>query len=142
DDFADPDPDAVCARLLYGDGANRWSDKSLSLIVFADGQAGLSVDRGALDESTVADFVNTLLGSPSVEHSRRAGAQSQGLPAVDAVELELDDALRANVRVAGEEFADYQTGLATATASFDEFGAETAERLEVSPDAFLRLACQ
>lgn len=142
DDFADPDPDAVCARLLYGDGANRWSDKSLSLIVFADGQAGLSVDRGALDESTVADFVNTLLGSPSVEHSRRAGAQSQGLPAVDAVEFELDDALRANVRVAGEEFADYQTGLATATASFDEFGAETAERLEVSPDAFLRLACQ
>lgn len=142
DDFTATDVEDVCARLLHGDGANRWYDKSVSLIVFADGRAGLNVDRGGLDETTVADFVDTLLGSPPAEHARRAGAASQGPPAAERVEFELDEALRANVRVAGEEFAEYTAGVATATASFDEFGADTAERLGVSPDAFLQLAYQ
>ncbi|MGW7369605.1 choline/carnitine O-acyltransferase [Streptomyces sp. NPDC054841] len=142
EDFAPSDTQEACDELLYGDRGNRWFDKAVSLIVFADGRAGINVEHCELDGTTILSFVDALLGTPAEEHSRQSGARSQGLPALEPVVFELDDALRAQVRAAAEAFAAYGEATATTTVSFADFGSSTAKALGVSPDAFVQVAYQ
>ncbi|MFI1741477.1 choline/carnitine O-acyltransferase [Streptomyces sioyaensis] len=142
EDFAPADVQDACDQLLYGDRGNRWFDKAVSLIVFADGRAGINVEHCELDGTTILGFTDALLSTPAEEHSRRSGARSQGLPAVEPIVFELDDALRAQVRSAADAFAAYGAATATRTVSFDDFGSTTAKALGASPDAFVQLAYQ
>ncbi|MET7615340.1 choline/carnitine O-acyltransferase [Streptomyces sp. NPDC005408] len=142
EDFAPADTQEACDQLLYGDRGNRWFDKAVSFIVFADGRAGINVEHCELDGTTILSFTDALLSTPPDEHSAQSGARSQGLPALEPVVFELDDALRAQVRSAADAFAAYGEATATATVSFDDFGATTAKALGVSPDAFVQVAYQ
>ena len=85
----------ACDQLLHGDSANRWFDKAMSLIVFADGSAGINDEHCLLDGSTVISFIDDLLASSTEEHSLRSGAQPQGLP------VRRSDRVRARQRPAG-----------------------------------------
>ncbi|MGH3625078.1 MAG: choline/carnitine O-acyltransferase, partial [Sciscionella sp.] len=53
EDFAPKDTQAACDHLLHGDNGNRWFDKAVSLIVFADGTAGINVEHCGLDGTTI-----------------------------------------------------------------------------------------
>jgi hypothetical protein len=50
--------------------------------------------------------------------------------------------LRGKARAAAESFAEYAAATATTTLSFPDFGANTAKRLGMSPDAFVQMAYQ
>ncbi|MGH3876235.1 MAG: choline/carnitine O-acyltransferase [Actinophytocola sp.] len=126
----------ACDQLLHGDSGNRWFDKSFSLIVFADGTAGINVEHCKLDGTTILSFVDALLGASPVRPTTR------GLPEITPVELALDDALRGTARAAAESFADYARATATRTVSFADFGSTRAKQLGMSPDAFVQLAYQ
>lgn len=132
----------TCDQLLYGDGGSRWYDKAVSLIVFGDGRAGINVEHCGLDGTTILSFVDALLSTPAAEQSRLSGARTQGRPAAAPVTFTLDDALRATVRSAAQAYADYSAATATETVAFDDFGADTAKALGVSPDAFVQAAYQ
>ncbi|MEU5878839.1 choline/carnitine O-acyltransferase [Spirillospora sp. NPDC047279] len=142
EDFAPRDTLQACDQLLHGDSGNRWFDKAVSLIVFADGTAGINVEHCGLDGTTILGFVDDMLGTPAEEHEREARAFSQGTPATAPIEFVLDRALRADVRAAGEAFAEYAAANATTTVGFDDFGSSRAKELRVSPDAFVQMAYQ
>jgi carnitine O-acetyltransferase len=142
EDFAPADTQAVCDELLYGDRGNRWFDKAVSFIVFADGRAGINVEHCELDGTTILSFTDALLTTQAEEHSSQSGARSQGLPALEPVVFELDDVLRAQVRSAADAFAAYGENTATSTVSFADFGSNAAKALGVSPDAFVQVAYQ
>ncbi|MBH0774677.1 choline/carnitine O-acyltransferase [Nocardia bovistercoris] len=142
EDFAPRDVQHACDQLLHGDSGNRWFDKSVSFIVFADGQAGINVEHCGLDGTTILSFVDTLLETSAAEHAARSGAQRQGAPAVAPIEFVLDDALRAAIGAAGADFAAYAAANATLTVSFDSFGTARAKELKISPDAFAQLSYQ
>ncbi|MEO3824845.1 choline/carnitine O-acyltransferase [Actinomadura sp. B10D3] len=142
EDFTPASTLEACDQLLHGDSANRWFDKAVSFVVFGDGTAGINVEHCGLDGTTILSFVDALLGTPAGELSRRSGARSQGLPVIEPVEFVLDDALRSDIRDAAAAFADYGAATATATVSFDDFGADDAKRLKMSPDAFVQMAYQ
>ena len=137
EDFAPENTQHACDQLLHGDSGNRWFDKSVSLIVFEDGTAGINVEHCGLDGTTILTFVDSLLAGEAPELGR-----PQGLPAVEPVEFVLDDALRADVLAAADAFRDYAGANATTTVSFEDFGANTAKQLGVSPDAFVQMAYQ
>lgn len=126
----------ACDHLLHGDSGNRWFDKSLTLVVFGDGTAGLNGEHCELDGTTVVAFIDAVMGGPAVD-----GAP-QGTPALAPVEFVLDDALRADVDAAGRAFAEYAAATATATLSVQGFTSTTAKELGCSPDAFAQLAFQ
>jgi carnitine O-acetyltransferase len=132
----------ACRHLLHGDSGNRWFDKALSLIVFGDGTAGLNAEHSNLDGTTTVSFVETLLGQSADDHSRQSGARSQGAPALEAIDFELDVDLEADVRTAATAFAAASAGTATAVLSFEDFGASQAKDLGISPDAFVQMAFQ
>ncbi|WP_328860320.1 choline/carnitine O-acyltransferase [Streptomyces sp. NBC_00306] len=142
EDFAPADIQEACDELLYGDRGNRWFDKAVSLIVFADGRAGINVEHCELDGTTILSFVDALLNTPAEEQSRRSGARPQGLPALEPIVFELDEAQRDRARAAAEAFAAYGAATATRTVSFEDFGSSAAKALGVSPDAFVQVAYQ
>jgi carnitine O-acetyltransferase len=142
EDFVPKDTQEACDQLLHGDSSNRWFDKAVSLIVFGDGTAGINVEHCGLDGTTILSFVDALLSESAEDHSARSGAQSQGLPAIEAVEFVLDEDLRADVREAAASFAAYAAATATSILSFEDFGAERVKRLGMSPDGFAQMAYQ
>lgn len=143
EDFAPADTQAACDELLYGDRGNRWFDKAVTFIVFADGRAGINVEHCELDGTTILSFTDALLSTSADEHARRSGARTQGPPVPEAITFDLDDeTLRSLVRSAADAFAQYGHDTATTTVSFEDFGADTAKALGVSPDAFVQAAYQ
>jgi carnitine O-acetyltransferase len=142
EDIAPADRLAACDQLLHGDSGNRWFDKAVSLIVFADGRAGINVEHCGLDGTTILSFVDTLLGTPADQQSARSGARPQGVPPVEPIEFGLDADLRTDIGAAAASFADYGANTATVTVSFDDFGTERAKALGMSPDAFVQMAYQ
>ncbi|MFC4050664.1 choline/carnitine O-acyltransferase [Actinomadura syzygii] len=142
EDFVPRNTLDACDHLLHGDSGNRWFDKAVSFVVFADGTAGINVEHCGLDGTTVLSFVDALLGTSPLMLSRRSGARSQGLPVIEPIEFALDDALRRDIRDAAAAFAAYGASTATTTVSFATFGSAEIKRLGTSPDAFVQLAYQ
>ncbi|MGH3468663.1 MAG: choline/carnitine O-acyltransferase, partial [Thermocrispum sp.] len=142
DEAAAEDTQRACDQLLHGDSGNRWFDKAVTFVVFADGRAGINVEHCELDGTTILSFVDDLLGSDPQEHSRGSGARQQGIPAIQPVPFTLTDELRADITAAGKAFADYAAATATQCVSFDDFGSTRAKELGISPDAFVQLAYQ
>ncbi|WP_141577871.1 choline/carnitine O-acyltransferase [Actinomadura sp. WMMA1423] len=142
EDFVPADDLDACDHLLHGDSANRWFDKAVSFIVFADGTAGINVEHCGLDGTTILSFVDALLSEAPEKLSERSGARAQGLPVTEAIEFTLDDALRSDIRDAASAFAGYAAATATTAVSFDNFGTDDIKRLKMSPDAFVQMAYQ
>jgi carnitine O-acetyltransferase len=150
DDVPPRDDLEACDHLLHGDSGNRWFDKALSFVVFADGTAGINVEHCELDGTTILQLVDFVLGTPTEEHSARSGAPAGGqgsldpavAGAVEPVTFVLDDDLRADVQAAGDAFAQYAADTATTTVSFTDFGSDRAKQLGISPDAFVQMAYQ
>jgi carnitine O-acetyltransferase len=136
EDTVPASPQEACDQLLHGDSGNRWFDKSLTLIVFADGTTGLNGEHCELDGTTAVGFIDAILGSPA------ADGPGAGLPAVTPITWTLDDALRADIAAAGADFAEYASACATSTLSIEGFTSERAKALRCSPDAFAQLAFQ
>jgi carnitine O-acetyltransferase len=134
EDSAPDGPLAAADQLLHGDAANRWFDKAVSLVVFADGRAGINGEHCNLDGTTIVAFLDAIL---------TAGPSTGGdaVPATRRLEFVLDDALRADIAAARADFAAYAAATATSTLSID-FDAERAKALKCSPDAFAQLAFQ
>lgn len=137
EDLTPSSPLEASDQLLHGDSGNRWFDKSVSLIVFADGTAGYNGEHCKLDGTTVIAYLDTVLETP--EPTDPAGLGET--PAVAPVAFVLDDAQRADIDAAGKAFADYAADTATSTLSVD-FSAERAKALKCSPDAFAQMAFQ
>jgi carnitine O-acetyltransferase len=142
DDVAPADARAASDQLLHGDSANRWFDKAVTLVVFADGTAGFNGEHCKLDGTTVVSFVDFLLTAADDEHAAGAGARPQGVPQPDEIVFVLDDDLRADVGAAGAAFADHAADTATMTLSIEGFTQADAKALRCSPDAFAQLAFQ
>ncbi|MFP5072680.1 choline/carnitine O-acyltransferase [Pseudonocardia nantongensis] len=142
DDERPADETAACRTLLAGDSGNRWFDKALSIVVLADGTAGVNIEHCELDGTTVLTLVDAMFADSVRTHADRAGAREQGAPAHAELGFVLDDDLRATVARAHDDFADFLAGTATSLVGFDDFGADDAKALESSPDAFVQAAYQ
>ncbi|WP_214406618.1 choline/carnitine O-acyltransferase [Pseudonocardia lacus] len=139
EDATPDEPLQASDQLLHGDSRNRWFDKSISLIVFADGTAGYNGEHCRLDGTTVIAFLDTLLTRP-VDRPDPAGARTA--PSWAPVEFVLDADMRADVDGAAADFAAYAADTASALVAVEGFGAERAKQLGMSPDAFAQMAFQ
>ncbi|WP_405495976.1 choline/carnitine O-acyltransferase [Nocardia sp. NBC_00511] len=141
EDFAPRDTHHACDQLLHGDSGNRWFDKAVSFIVFADGTSGINVEHCGLDGTTILSFVDTLLEAPVTAHTEQSGAQPQGLPAAEPIDFLLGPESKTEIATAAASFAQFAADTATTTVSFD-FGTARAKQLGISPDALAQLSYQ
>ena len=132
----------ACNQLLRGNGGNRWFDKSLSLVVMEDGNAGINIEHCELDGTTALSLVDSLMETPT-NPSNSLGQDNDSSPTlISPVEFVLNDALRKDIREAATEFSHYAASMTSTTVSLDTFGANRAKQLHVSPDALVQLAFQ
>ena len=138
EDIAPENPKQASDQLLHGNSANRWFDKSISLIVFANGQAGINIEHCGLDGTTILNFVDAIV---TATPEGRIEAPS-ATPAAKEVTFMLSDTVKAEIQAAGDDFKQYATGVATETVLFEDFGSNNAKALGMSPDAFAQMAYQ
>lgn len=143
DTAAPADSTRACEQLLHGDGGNRWFDKSISLVVFADGSAGINAEHSMLDGITVAEFTSRLLQwHPDQSTSSPPEDATKSCPDLRKLELVLTSSLRAKLRTAATDFRSFAARRSTRLLSFTDFGANSAKSLGISPDAFVQMAFQ
>lgn len=129
-------------ELLQGDGANRWFDKSVSLIVFSDGNAGINIEHSGLDGTVVIDFVDALHDTDRIQQLATTRDNQTARPAVQPINFVHDDKLNTIIAGAKNDFNKLVDDTSTALFSFEPFGINRIKSLSMSPDAFLQLAFQ
>lgn len=142
DEAAPPTDDAACAHLLAGDSGTRWFDKTVSLIVFANGLVGVNGEHCCIDGTNMIELIDAMYATPAAEQSASSGARSQGPPRWTPLEFRLTYDLVELIDAAGRDFARYATDTAMLLRTYQGVGSSVVKRLGVSPDAFVQLAMQ
>ncbi|MCD2195047.1 choline/carnitine O-acyltransferase [Actinomycetospora endophytica] len=128
-------------QLLAGNAANRWFDKAVTFVVFADGAAGINTEHCRLDGTTVLALVDGIFAETTAAHAEHLGAHAQGEPTATEIGWSITDERAADIRAAGDDFTAFADSVATELVIF-EHGSERAKELGVSPDAFAQMAYQ
>ena len=142
DDTEPRDHKQLADQLLHGDGGNRWFDKSVSLIVCKNGEAGINVEHCGLDGTTIVDFVDYLHDESVLDAIETEQHREPDLPSYSAIDFELSDALSKAIMHAADNFNELAENTATRLFSFDQFGSDHIKSLGISPDAFAQLGFQ
>lgn len=124
------------STLLGGSGRNRWFDLATTLIVFADGTAGLNGEHCLLDGMTILRLIDDLFES----RDRIAGVP--GDPEVRAIEFALNDDVRSRIARASEDFAHPSAQTALLHVPLEGLSRNVAKALGYSPDAFFQMMLQ
>ncbi|NWY29885.1 CPT2 palmitoyltransferase, partial [Pheucticus melanocephalus] len=145
DDFPIKDLVHLSHTMLHGDGANRWFDKSFSLIITKDGTAGINFEHSWGDGVAVLRFQNEVFKdsttTPAISpQSQPASVDSSR--AVQKLDFKLNDALKAGITKAKQTFDATVESLSLDMIRFQEGGKELLKQKKVSPDAVAQLAFQ
>lgn len=142
DSAAPTDLGQATDQLLHGDGGNRWFDKSVSLIVFSNGVAGVNCEHCGVDGSALIELVDYLHDDEIASTSLNDADAQLGEPSVQPILFTLDEDLQTTIEDASKGFDKLASETATRYWSFDDFGANHIKQLKVSPDAFAQIGFQ
>ncbi len=132
DDVA-PTSVSEAGRLLLG-GKNRWYDKSLQIIIFRNGQAGINFEHSHLDGLPMTRLSKFLTRKDSPRKET-----ASGLPSFCEIHLVLTTRLREVIEKADNRLEDRISKLGTRLLELP-VGEGDIKRYGVSPDAFVQLA--
>ncbi|XP_074858992.1 carnitine O-palmitoyltransferase 2, mitochondrial isoform X2 [Carettochelys insculpta] len=145
DDFPIKDLVHLSHSMLHGDGINRWYDKSFNLILAKDGNAAIHFEHSWGDGVAVLRFLNEVFKDstqkPAVTpQSQPAAADSSS--AVQKLDFKLNDALKAGITKARQNFDATMETLTVDVMHFKKGGKEFLKQKKVSPDAVAQLSFQ
>ncbi|OQR96967.1 choline/Carnitine O-acyltransferase [Achlya hypogyna] len=146
-------PDAMEAlgrSLIHGDGTNRWFDKSLTMVAFANGRIGMNVEHAWADAPVVAHLWEEACTREVLDqmydaagHCKKSDDDLDVVPPVKVLQWDwtpaLDAAVEAELSTARASIATFDLAVISHTA----FG-KTAitKKFKMSPDAFMQMALQ
>lgn len=132
-DDAAPSGAVEAGRLLLCEN-NRWYDKTLQIIVFRDGQAGINFEHSHLDGLPM-----TRLSRFLTQKETPPEKTARGLPAFCEVYLTLTARLREIIEEADNRLKNRISKLGTRLLELP-VGSGDIKRYDISPDAFVQLA--
>ena len=142
-----PDTEEEVSRLLLhgppGAAGNRFYDKSVQLIVFGNGKAGLNFEHAVFDGGPMLWMMDTVLKGlreNTVDHGP-AGARD-GTPAPRRVPLAVGPPARRFIAEAVRRHDARARAHDLRVLHHRAFGTAELKRLRCSPDAFVQLALQ
>ncbi|CAN0466711.1 unnamed protein product [Ascophyllum nodosum] len=149
DDSAPLTKSEVARALWHGDGRNRHFDKSVQIVVFSNGKAGLVGEHSMMDGAPtirLADFVmkKTMDPSHDADGFPMAEASSPVLSVTSPRPLDFalsPRSLRAIV-TAEAAFDQLVNEHEMEVFEFHHFGADKIKTFNISPDAFVQMALQ
>ncbi|XP_041647605.1 carnitine O-palmitoyltransferase 2, mitochondrial [Cheilinus undulatus] len=145
DDEAMKDHIHISHNMLYGDGCNRWYDKSFTIIMTKDGQAAINFEHSWGDGVAVLRFQNEIFKDTTEKplvHPGSAPANVDSASAVRRLQFKLDSELENGIKKAKENFDSAVSKLTIDAMEFKKGGKEQLKKSKLSPDAIAQLAFQ
>jgi carnitine O-acetyltransferase len=131
---------ADAARLfLHGDGRTRWFDKSIQLVVAANGAAGFCMEHSGFDGSTGVRLAELLVEHEGVRANEPGW---DGPPVPRSLESEPRAGLREAIATAERDVDALLGRTDLVVVDAEGLGKRAIVRHNVSPDAFVQMAFQ
>jgi carnitine O-acetyltransferase len=137
---AHPRSGEAAGLFLHGDARGRWFDKSVQLIVAANGVSGFCMEHAGFDGSTALRFAEFLVeneGSPSP-----VAAAPGRTPTQKRLRFEPTERLLTEIERCDRGAAALIGKTDLAVLDFSDFGKRTIARHGLSPDGFVQMAFQ
>lgn len=137
----------ITKTFLYGNGGNRWFDKSFSLIVAADGNAAVNFEHSWGDGVAVMRFFNEVL-KDSTEKATVLPNNSTATSSIDPsryvrrLDFHRADAIKTAVDEARRHYETTTGSLGVNVFHHETFGKQLCKEQKVSPDAMMQLGFQ
>ncbi|CAL4150213.1 unnamed protein product, partial [Meganyctiphanes norvegica] len=139
------DPETIYRTFLYGNGANRWFDKSFSLIFTKDNQTALNFEHAWGDGVAVMRYFNEV-SSDSVNKGHitpdSKPANIDASQHVRRLEFNLTPSLDSSIQSALQSYKVTTDALGVNIFQSDIFGKKLCKQYKVSPDAMMQLGFQ
>eukprot|EP01114_Cavostelium_apophysatum_P017198 TRINITY_DN5051_c0_g1_i1.p1 TRINITY_DN5051_c0_g1~~TRINITY_DN5051_c0_g1_i1.p1 ORF type:complete len:602 (-),score=148.21 TRINITY_DN5051_c0_g1_i1:37-1842(-) len=129
--------DAFSQALLHGDGRNRWFDKSIQLIVCANGKSGINMEHSGIDGHTVLRYAAEI-SSQKVETSASSTLKSS----VKKLDWKLSSQTIDAIRAADTKFQQFVKTTTTKVLQFTNYGKDFIVSHKISPDGCVQMAYQ
>ncbi|XP_055539996.1 carnitine O-palmitoyltransferase 2, mitochondrial [Wyeomyia smithii] len=146
-DAFDPEqPIPAIRNFLFGDGTNRWFDKSFSLIVSKDGTTGINFEHSWGDGVAVLRYFQEIyketINAPFVHPDTQPSDPSISENVVKAIEIVLDDRTRNGVLAAQNHHNTITDSLDMNYLKYDGINKNVCKKQKISPDSVMQLGFQ
>jgi carnitine O-acetyltransferase len=130
----------VSENMLYGNGKNRWFDKSLQFIITRNGYIGFNMEHTGMDGSPISKMIKYIYDDTDSNISKNNVKKDIDKP--EKLKFVINDELTEMLNIASEKFHDIISDNETRVLVFDQFGTNKIKKFQISPDAFVQLAIQ
>ncbi len=137
---AHPRSSEAASLFLHGDARGRWFDKSIQLIVAANGVSGFCMEHSGFDGSTALRFAELLVENEG-SHAQTSTARNGHGPVPKALRFD-PEPLSTEIERAERGAAALLGKTDLAVLDFSEFGKRRVVAHRLSPDGFLQMAFQ
>lgn len=147
DSTIDPErPIPMIRNFLFGEGNNRWFDKSFSLIVSKDGTAGINFEHSWGDGVAVLRYFNEIYKettqNPFVHPGLQPKDSSKSGNAVQFIEFKVDERIREGVIAAQNHHNSIMDLLDMNYLKYDGINKNVCKQKRISPDSVMQLGFQ
>ncbi|KAI6658009.1 Carnitine O-palmitoyltransferase 1, liver isoform-like isoform X2 [Oopsacas minuta] len=157
-----------CKSLLTGNGSNRWFDKSITLIVFANGSTGMNLEHSFADAPVLGHlyevvsivetdylvsakskkrvvYKNFMLKSDGKRYTPDGYLSGNGNVTsgkYERMEWKFNEEAARKIEIQNEIAVQAADSVTMKAGYFPHFGRETIKQCNCSPDAFLQMSMQ
>ncbi|KAM8999793.1 carnitine O-palmitoyltransferase 2, mitochondrial-like isoform 2-T3 [Sarcophilus harrisii] len=145
DDLLVRDLDEFMQIMLYGNGHNRWYDKSFNLVLTKDGSAAINFEHSWGDGLTVLRFMKEVFQDSTEAPAVRPWEEPPiaSIPgAVKKLDFHLNNSLRAGIAAARANYNVAVRAFLVKLVRFQKEGKRFLKQEGISPDAMIQLAFQ
>ncbi|RMZ94593.1 carnitine O-palmitoyltransferase mitochondrial, partial [Brachionus plicatilis] len=147
DDCEVSDPTEMSHEFLYGDPANRWFDKSNTVIINKNGHAAVNFEHSWGDGVAVLRFFNevyddTVKNGFVNAKTRPSFDRGEIKKFVTKLEFKLNDEAKKSIRKAEENYRKATGGLNMRNFEQDSFGRLFVKNFGLSPDSVMQSGIQ
>lgn len=143
----DPErPIPMIRDFLFGDGTNRWFDKSFSLIVSKDGTAGINFEHSWGDGVAVLRYFQEIYKettkAPFVDPNLQPKDANRSEDVVRLIEFNLDDRIRDGIIAAQNHHNAVIDALDMNYMKYEGINKNICKKQRISPDSVMQLGFQ
>jgi len=142
DSRIEDDPYRAFKQFLHGDAANRWFDKSFSLVFSGEGKAAINFEHSWGDGVAVLRLFNEVFKDATERPRVGPDSQPAAEPPVRRIEFALDERAKQEVADSKQRFHEFVDTLSLGMFVEPRYGKDVCKRHRISPDAVMQMAFQ
>lgn len=127
--------DEVAHLVLHSNGINRWFDKSIQLLTWANGRSGANMEHSGYDGHLLSRYGEFIHNGPYSKGIKFSSPIRQ-------IKFELDSSLSKSLSDARARYEKRTKTMQMSVMIAQDFGKKELTSMKVSPDAFVQMAIQ